>query len=198
MSQPSATDAPALDPLLRGDPAALTAWFERHVDAVYAFVFYRVGNDPHLAADATQATFTVALERLADYDPERGRMVTWLRTLSRNVVRDLLRYRRAKQLQTVWDSIDQSLRRIYHQIDREPLPDAALERKETRELVGMTLANLPTQYREVLEAKYLEGHRLAAIAQARSTTVAAVKAMLHRARAAFRETFLTLAESEVV
>lgn len=198
MSTSPATDAGPLGDILRGDPAALTAWFERHVDAVYAFVFYRVGRDPDLAADATQSTFAVALERLADYDPERGEMVTWLRTLSRNVVRHLLSEQRAAQLQTAWENVDHSLRRIYERIDREPLPDAALERQETRELVGMTLANLPPHYREVLEAKYIHGHPLAAIAAMRSATVDAVKAMLRRARAAFRETFQTLAESEVV
>ena len=195
--------SPGSDELLTqiraGDPGALTAWFEDHVDALYAFVYYRLGRDPDLAADATQTTFAIALERLGDYDPERGAMLTWLRTLSRNVIRDTLRaHRRAAQLQTAWNNIDASLQRIYERIDRELLPDAALERAETRELVGMTLANLPPQYREVLEAKSMEGHPLEAIARMRSVTIDSVKSMLRRARAAFRETFLTLAQSEVV
>jgi len=191
------------DRLLRkitaGDPAALTTWFERNVDALYAFIYYRVGNDPDLAADATQSTFALALERRGDYDPQRGDMITWLRMLSRNVIRDLLaRHRKAAQLQTAWDNIDHSLQQILERIDRDPLPDAALERKETRELVGMTLANLPPHYREVLEAKYMNDQPLEAIARMRSATIDSVKSMLRRARAAFRETFLTLARSEVV
>lgn len=194
--------SPGSDELLTqiraGDPAALTTWFEHHADPVYAFVYYRVGRDPDLAADATQTTFTIALERLGDYDPERGAMLTWLRTLSRNVIRDTLAaHRKAMQLQTAWDNIDASLQRLFERIDSEPLPEAALERKETRALVGMTLANLPPQYREVLEAKYMDGHPLEAIARMRSATIDSVKAMLRRARAAFRETFLTLAGSEV-
>jgi RNA polymerase sigma-70 factor (ECF subfamily) len=198
------SESPASEPhflrrIRRGDPQALAAWFEAHADALHAFIYYRVARDPDLAADATQSTFALALERLGDYDPERGEMITWLRTLSRNVVRDLLRvHRRAAQLQTAWDNVDASLHRIYERIDREPLPDAALELQETRELVGMTLANLPPRYREVLEAKYLDGHPLEAIAAARAVTVDSVKAMLRRARAAFRETFLTLANSGVV
>jgi RNA polymerase sigma-70 factor (ECF subfamily) len=187
-----------LDRIRAGDPAALTAWFERHVDPLYAFVFYRVGNDPDLAADTTQATFAHALERLGDYDPARGDMLTWLRLLSRNIIRrTLATQRKAAQLQTVWDTLDASLRRLYRGLDRDPLPDAALERAETRELVGMTLANLPSHYREVLEAKYLHDETLETIARARDATVDAVKSLLHRARAAFREIFLTLAESEV-
>ena len=190
---PSPADRVRLDRITRGDPAALTQWFEQNVDAVYAFVFYRVGNDCDLAA------FALALERLGDYDPQRGGMVTWLRVLSRNIVRDLLaKHRKAVQLQTVWNNIDQSLKRIYERIDRELLPDAALERQETKELVSMTLANLPPHYREVLEAKYFDEQPLEAIARMREATIDSVKSMLHRARAAFRETFLTLAGSEVL
>jgi len=199
VSAPPTRDEGLLAKLRAGDPDALAAWFERHVDALYAFTYYRVGKDPDLAADATQSTFAIALERLADYDPQRGEMLTWLRMLSRNVVRDLLaRHRKAAQLQLAWDNIDASLGRIYERIDRELMPDAALERKETRELVGMTLANLPPQYREVLEAKYMEGCPLEAIAATRAATIDSVKSMLRRARAAFRETFLTLARSGVV
>jgi len=184
---------------LDGDPHALTTWFNSHVDAVYAFVFYRVGRDPDLAADVTQSTFTKALEQLDRYDPERGTMATWLRLLSRNVTRDALAtHRKAAQLQTTWDNIDASLQRIYEGIGSEPLPDEALERAETRSLVGMALANLPPQYREVLEAKYMDDDTLGEIASRHATSLDSVKSMLRRARVAFRDTFLTLARSDVV
>jgi RNA polymerase sigma-70 factor (ECF subfamily) len=182
----------------QGDPQALDDWFRQNVDSVYAFVFYRVGNDPDLAADATQAAFAAALERLAEYDPERGDMVSWLRTLSRNIVRDTLRqHRRETQLALVWERIDETLKRVYERIDQDLLPDEAMERQETRELVGMTLASLPPQYRDVLQAKYVDGHPLEAIARMRETTLDSVKSMLRRARLAFKETFLTLAQTEI-
>lgn len=190
-------NADHLTRIRQGNPEALTVWFEQNVDAVHAFVYYRVGKDFHLAADVTQATFAKALEKLGDYDPKRGSMVTWLRTLSRNVIRDTLsRHRKESQLQTMWEHIDQTLNCIYNRIDREVLPDEILERKETRELVGITLANLPPHYREVLEEKYVQGQSLETMARLRSTTMDSVKAMLRRARVSFRETFLTLAKME--
>ena len=69
-------DVTVLREIADGDADALALWFRRHKDAVYAFVFYRMGNDPDLAADATQATFMTALERLDDFDSERGDMIT--------------------------------------------------------------------------------------------------------------------------
>ncbi|MFP4058225.1 MAG: RNA polymerase sigma factor [Candidatus Brocadiia bacterium] len=199
MSAPPPSDARLLARIARGDPEALTAWFEGTVDALYAFVYYRVGHDADLAADVAQSTFALALERLDRYDPQRGDMVTWLRLLSRNVIRDTLAaHRRAAQLQTTWDNIDASLHRLYERMDADLLPPAALERSETRELVSTTLANLPPHYREVLEAKYMDGRSLRAIAATRQATVDSVKSMLHRAREAFRETFLTLARSGAI
>jgi DNA-directed RNA polymerase specialized sigma24 family protein len=44
----------------------------------------------------------------------------------------------------------------------------------------------------------MHDHSLDDIATTRSTTLDSVKSMLRRARAAFRETFLTLARSDVV
>ena len=181
-----------------GDPAALESWFLEHQDGLYAFVYYRVGKDPDLAADATQATFLKALSRLDEFDPIRGGMATWLRWLARNVIRSMLTpHQRGVQLQMVWDRIDQDLLRALGGIDREALPEDVLQREETRELVGMTLANLPPPYQELLSAKYCGEQSLAEIAQQRDCTVDSVKSMLRRARAAFRDCFLTLASAEV-
>jgi len=181
-----------------GDRDALANWFAENQQAVYAFVFYRVGGDRELAAEATQATFVKALERLSQFDPLRGEMATWLKYLSRNVIRDgLTNKHRGAQWQAAWDRIDDSLRVAYEQIDRQPLPDEVLQTKETCNLVAMTLANLPDHYRELLEAKYMNNDSLEVIALARDSTVEAVKAMLHRSRAAFRECFLAMTNLEM-
>ncbi len=193
-----ADDQAILRRVAAGDPAALRTWYDGQKHALYAFVFYRVGGDAALAEDATQSTFTAALENLSNFDPDRGDMKNWLRYLSRNIIRKTLAdFRRGEQLQQAWEEIDGSLRAAYERIDRELLPEEVLERDETRELVLMTLSNLPPNYRDVLAAKYIQGQSLQAIANAGETTVDAVKAMLRRARAAFRECFLALAKLEV-
>jgi RNA polymerase sigma-70 factor (ECF subfamily) len=203
-SEPPGTQgAQLLSGLAAGDRAALERWFHEHQAGLYAFAYYRVGQDADLAADATQATFAAALERLAEFDPQRGQMAMWLRTLARNVIRGLLiQHRRGVQMQMAWDEIDETLLRAWQQMDCRPLPEEVLQRQQTRSLVAATLANLPPQYQAVLQAKYLDGQPLEAIAQRRQTTLDGAKSMLRRARAAFRECFLALAgidraESEV-
>jgi RNA polymerase sigma-70 factor (ECF subfamily) len=177
----------------RGDTAAIASFYDQHVDGLYAFVFYRVGRDGALAEDVVQETFTHALEKRGEYDEARGSVSSWLCTLSRNVIRDHMRaHRRGDELAETWDRIDQSLAQVFASLAEQPLPGEVLEREETRDLVNMTIANLPEQYRVVLAKKYVDGASLEAIADELELSAAAAKSLLARARRAFRDTFATL------
>ena len=187
------SDADLVRRMRRRDADALAKWFHRYADGVYGFVFYRVGRDKDLAAEVTQETFTRALQKLGEFDPQRGAMIAWLCTLSRNCVRDALRQRGHEPLAALWNSIDGSLQRIYAELDRSPLAPDVVEARETQDLVGMTLANLPASYRAVLQAKYVDEKSLKQIAEERAATTDAIKALLKRARKAFKQTFGTLA-----
>jgi len=179
-----------------GGTADLEALYEANVDGLYAFVLYRVGRDSALAEDAVQETFTVALDRMDDYSPERGSLGSWLCMLSRNVCRELLRgHRRANELSEAWQRIDESLGQIFAALAEEPLSDELIDREETRDLVNMTIANLPERYRTALERKYVRGDSMHELAGALGLSEAATKSLLARARRAFRETFVTVCQT---
>lgn len=186
------TDAALVGRMKLGDRDALGEWFSRYADGVYGFAFYRVGRDADLAAEVTQETFTRAMGRLGQFDAQRGPMIAWLCTLSRNCIRDALRARGREGLAAMWDSLDGSLQRIYDELDRAPLASDLLEAQETRELVGSALTQLPEPYRRVLRAKYIDERSLEQIATEQSVTVDAVKGLLKRARKAFKETLAAL------
>ncbi len=187
-----------LDRAGQGDDRALARLYHAHVDGLYAFVFYRVGRDATLAEDVVQETFTRAMARPDAYDPDRGSVQSWLCTLSRNVIRDQLRqHRRSDELAAAWERIDESLAQIFTALDQVPLTDEVIARDETRDLVNMTIANLPEKYREVLNAKYVDGTSLADLAQRMELSEDATKSLLARARRAFRETFDALCRALV-
>jgi RNA polymerase sigma-70 factor (ECF subfamily) len=189
-----ARQASLLEAAGRGDHSALEKLYAAHVDGLYAFVFYRVGRDASLCEDVVQETFLHALESHADYQKSRGSIRAWLCTLSRNVIRKQLRgHRRPSELAATWERIDATLAQIFQALDRGPLGDEVLAREETRDLVNMTIANLPDDYRIALEKKYVEGRSLTEMAAALAISEDAVKSRLARARRAFRETFETLA-----
>lgn len=139
-----------------------------------------------------QDTFVVALESLASFDG-RSTLNTWLCGIAKNKVRALRRKRRPAPLADVLDEADDEIDAVLARVSSEPLPDWALERKETRELVGATLSSLPSDYRRALVAKYVTGCSVAQIAQDVGRSEKAAESLLTRARAAFGEVFELLA-----
>ena len=185
-----------LNRVAAGDSEALRELYEAEVDAVYAFVFYRVGREPTLAEDAVQETFTRALAKLASYDESRGSVRSWLLSMSRNAVRDTLRsHNRSRELAQQWEEIDQTLVQIFSALDREPLTDEVIARAETCDLVNVAFAHLPDHYRDVLHQHYIGGDSIAQLAKRREVSGDAIKSLLARARRAFRETFQTVANA---
>jgi len=178
--------------ILEGDEEAAESFFRRHLDALYEFVHYRVGGNRALAEDVVQDTMLVALERLKAFDG-RSTLHTWMCGIAKNKIRAHRRKRRPVLVEDLLEEADPEIDAILASIDREPLPDWVLEKQETQELVGATLASLPPDYREVLVDKYLEELSVNEIAAQRGTGAKAAESTLHRARLAFAKVFQLLA-----
>jgi len=178
--------------LARGERGAAERLLAEHVDQVYEFVHYRVGGDVHAAEDVVQETFLAAFEGIAGFDG-RSSLRTWLCGIAKNRIRMARRKRAPRSLDEVLLEADPEIDRILSEIDREPLPDAVIERRETRELVGATLSSLPEDYRRVLVAKYVDGLSVADIAGRTRRGAKATESLLTRARAAFARVFELLA-----
>jgi RNA polymerase sigma factor (sigma-70 family) len=77
-----------------GDSDAATAFVRRYQARVFGLALTMVG-DPAVAEEIAQEAFTRAWRHADSYDPRRGRVVTWLLTITRNLAIDHLRARRA-------------------------------------------------------------------------------------------------------
>ena len=183
--------------LLRvGNRQAIESWFLQYADALYTFVFYRVGKDQDLATEVAQDTFVVALNKIPSYDPERGTMFTWLTWISKNGIRKALKQKgRNQQHSQHWGPLEQQLLAAYEQLATSPLPEELLDLQETAELVHMTMTSIPGNYRKVLEQRYYQDRALKQIARSEGISEQAVKSLLHRARLAFKQAFLTFGQS---
>jgi RNA polymerase sigma-70 factor (ECF subfamily) len=182
--------------LARGNTQAIEQWFNTYSDTLYTFVFYRVDKDTALAADIVQETFLDGLRRIHFYDPDRGSMFTWLTYLSKNFIKRALRERgREISYDRIWQDIDSGLLTAFEQIATEPLPDEVIEKAETAQLVQMTLANIPANYKHVLKQYYYQLKPPKEIAVSVGVSEGAIKTMLYRARQAFKAAFLRLEKS---
>jgi RNA polymerase sigma factor (sigma-70 family) len=192
MMEPTLSES-TLDALYLGEPAAVEDWFYRFADPLYTFIYYRVSANPDLAAEITQETFVKALDDIQEYNPGRGSMLTWLTTLSRNIIRKHLGDRASSIPNS--PAISGDLVILYEQIATEPLPDEVLLQKETADLVRATLTTIPGNYNQVLYDYYWRSMDLRAISRLRGLSESSVKSLLYRARLAFKETFTHLAGS---
>ena len=180
---------------LRGDAEAVKRLAAEVLEPLYSFCLYRVGRNRHLCEEVVQETLMRTLRDLAQYEPARaqGNIFPWITGLARNEIHRVLgREKAAVSLETLWANMDRELLAVYAKLDSEPFADDVLQREETRDLVNATMSQLPPQYREALEAKYLRGQSVRQLAQAWRVSEKAAESQLTRARKAFRATFLAL------
>lgn len=198
MAQQPVFDAQWRQLALGGDIEAIDTFISRSLGPLYRFCLYRVGQNRHLCEEVVQETMARAINELGNYDPQRshGQILPWLTGLARNEIRRVLAHETAaKSLEAIWSRMDDQLRVIFGRLESDPLPDDVLEREETRQMVNATMSQLPEHYRDALEAKYVHRQSVREIAAQRATTDKAIESLLSRARCAFRETFLALAQS---
>jgi RNA polymerase sigma-70 factor (ECF subfamily) len=181
------------DRILAGERAAAEVLLSEHLDPLYQFVHWRLGDDVHGVEDLVQDTFLAALQKMDGFDG-RSSLHTWLCGIAKNKIRGARRIRAPRSLQDALEEADPEIDRILAEVAREPLPDHVLERKETRELVGATLSSLPSEYARALVEKYVEGLSVSQIAKSRGKGEKAVESLLTRARTAFARVFELLAK----
>ena len=119
-------------------------------------------------------------------------MHTWLCGIAKNKIRNHRRRRRAVSLPDLLDGADTEIFNILADIEKSPLPDWVLERKETQAMVGATLSSLPPHYREALLNKYVNGLSVIEMAERGGKSPKATESMLTRARVAFSRVFQLL------
>lgn len=183
---------------LAGDRDSITLLAGQVLGPLYRFCYHRLGRNQALAEDVVQDTLLVAIERLESYDPVRsdGRIWGWITGHARNEIRRALNhYEQGFSLQQFWESADTRLIEALRRIELDSISESDVLRQETRQLVNVTMSQLPVHYQQALVAKYVKGESLRQMAIGLSASVEAVESLLCRARRAFRETFTVLSRA---
>jgi len=161
----------------KGEPAAFGALYDRYVDAVYRYVFYRVRNDAD-AEDLTSEVFMRAMRAIPRYEPRQA-FLAWLYRIARNAVID--RARRARTQVSFEDAL------AHPNADKVVEPDAALLALSDSKVVRAAMAHLTPLQQEVIVLRYMEGFSTAEIAVLVGKREGTVRGIQFRALAALRE-----------
>lgn len=172
-----------------GDDLALREFFQRYVDPVYSFIYYRVGGNAQDAEDILQETLMTALTRLKSFQG-RSQLYTWLCGIAWHKVEDF--YRRKQRLEKTMIKAAGSQKVRLGSAQASPLDNPVAETIATEQWVQNCLGRLPIDYQAALVLKYVEGFSVAEMARIMNRSGKAVESLLTRARSAFR----TAAEKE--
>ncbi|HEY4645475.1 MAG TPA: sigma-70 family RNA polymerase sigma factor [Steroidobacteraceae bacterium] len=182
--------------ILGGDETAFRGLFDSFFPRLYRFALARLNGDHEAAREVVQRTFCKAIERLDTYRGEAA-LYTWFCQVCRNALID---YQRAmnREARTVVLLEDQPNLRAVLEAFVAPAsaqPELAAWQQDVRRLVQATVDTLPDHYSAILEWKYVDGRSVDEIARQLNVGVKAAESLLTRARHAFREAIMALAET---
>jgi RNA polymerase sigma-70 factor (ECF subfamily) len=173
------SDEALLAGLAAGDQEAAAAFVRRFQRRVFGLALTIVG-DPGTAEDVAQEAFVRAWRRAATYDARRGRVLTWLLAIARNVAIDVVRPKRAQPLEA-----DVLLSRLHAAQARETNgPDGSLaERTDLRD----ALRHLPDEQRRALVLASFFGRTAREIAELEDVPLGTAKTRIRTGMIRLRE-----------
>jgi RNA polymerase sigma-70 factor (ECF subfamily) len=132
-----------------GEAEAFGILYDRYVDAVYRYVFYRVRNEAE-AEDVASDVFMRALRAIPKYEPRQA-FLAWLYRIARNAVIDRSRRQAARQQVSFEDAL------AHPNADQVVNPDAGLLAGSDASVVRVAMQQLTPLQQEILVLRYVEG-----------------------------------------
>ncbi len=161
----------------RHDPEAFAELYERYVDRMYAYFYYRTGNHDD-AEELTSRFFHRLMERLHLYEDRGVPPSAWLYRIAHNMLANWKRDR-SRRREVSLDGLGDPVREWAHP---EEEVVALAEREEVLEVVRQ----LPPERQLLLYLKFVEGLPNAEIGKVMGRTEGAIKSLYHRTLVSLR------------
>ena len=169
-----------------GDAAAWEEIVQKYHRRIYN-ICYRFAGSTDDAQDLTQEVFIKMYRTLNSYDVDRGAFMTWVTTMTRNLLVD--HFRKTKQ-ERLTDSLDTSASDHEDAMpmseripDHGPAPDSRVQSREAGDTVHQALQKLSPELREAVILKDLQDMDYKEIAIVLKVPEGTVKSRINRGRA---------------
>ena len=149
-----------------GDKDAFGLLYDHYQASVYRFLYYRTRSQV-LAEDLTSETFFRALRSMNNFRWQGKDFGAWLMTIARNLTTDHFKAGRTRLEMTTEDMTPHD--------DATEGPESAVLAGLTNEVLLKALTELPTEQRECLIMRFLQGLSIAETALALDRSDGAVK-----------------------
>ena len=154
--------------LKKQDKAALEYLYDHYSAALYGII-YRIVRKEEIAEEVMQDAFFRIWNNINSYNPEKGKLFTWMLNVSRNLAIDKTRSKEIKK-ERKSDHIEDSV----HQVDRENYQEFSPDNIGVKEL----LDNLNPDQRKVVDLLYFQGYTQSEVAEEHEIPLGTVKTRL--------------------
>jgi RNA polymerase sigma-70 factor (ECF subfamily) len=161
-----------------GDKDSFGELYERYLDKIYSYVYYRTGNH-HDAEDLTARVFFRAMAHIESYTERGVPFQAWLYRIAHNLVANWHRDRGRRKVIPLDEFIATSL--------KSDSPDKQAEDQEEREALRAAIRRLPEERQQLLLLKFVDYLSNAEIGEIMNRTEGAIKSLYHRTLIALRE-----------
>lgn len=176
-------DDDALNAAIQGDAIAFTVLYERYVNRIYNYIFYRTGS-PADAEDLTAKVFHRALGHIGRYRQMGVPFSAWLYRIAHNLVANWHRDNSRKKEVPLEDHINLA--------QRTDMPEAALVRNQEQELLMKIIRKLPADRQQLVILKFVDHLSNSEIAIIMGRSEGAIKSLYHRTLMAIRTEMTSL------
>ncbi|HYG98674.1 MAG TPA: sigma-70 family RNA polymerase sigma factor [Terriglobales bacterium] len=168
-----------------GDAVAWEELVRQYNRRIYN-ICYRFTGSPDQAEDLTQEVFVRMYRTLDSYDPAKAAFMTWLTTMTRNLLVDHFRKtkhdRATDSLESTVTDADDGPTLGEQLQDASMTPDMRLASRETRQMVHQALQKLSPELREAVILRDLQDMDYREIATVLKVPEGTVKSRINRGR----------------
>jgi len=162
----------------QGDRDAFGQLYERYIDRIFNYVYYRTGN-LHDAEDLTARVFQRAMNHIRNYTDRGVPFSAWLYRIAHNLVANWHRDRSRRQEIPIND--------VPVLPSKGDHPERNLVRSQEQDSLLRLIRRLPPERQSLLILKFVENMSNAEIGAIMGRSEGAVKSLYHRTLLALRD-----------
>jgi len=163
---------------IQGDLDAFSHLYERHIDKIYNYIYYRIGNH-HDAEDLTARVFHRALAHIQSFKPKGVPFSAWLYRIAHNLVANWYRDKSRRKEVSLEDNLELS-NQSYHL-------EKHLIRNQENELLLQAIRSMGSERQQLLILKLVEGLSNSEIGLIMGRSEGAIKSLYHRTLISLRK-----------
>ena len=164
--------------LKEGNRKSIPMIYDKYSGALYGIIT-RIVKDESAAAEILQDTFVKVWQKRDQYNPEKGRLYTWMMNIARNLSINYLQSKRAKQQ----EKIQPLENNVYHLNSPYKIREDSMD-------VENLLGKLDDKYRQVIELAYFQGYTQKEISEKLKMPLGTVKSCIKIALRELKKLYL--------